>query len=506
MARGRTTTRFIALTIGLVLALAGCTSDNTDDQTTAQARDLIIGIAAQPQAMDPTSNPDAAIPQVLLYNVYETLVKVDSEGKLKPLLASNWSVSDDGLTYTFTLQQKAKFSTGTPVDANAVVASVEHMRSGATTTDVIKSQMAGIASVTATDAQTVTVVLSKPSQAWLWSMASTPGIIIDPTALADMATPVGSGPFAFKEWKKDESVALTRNADYWGTPAKFDTATFRYFADANAMNAAMLSGDIDIISNVAAPQAIDQFSDTSKYTVVEGTSTAEVILGFNHDNAALKNLLVRQAIITAIDRKALMDTVWNGKGKLIGSMVPPTDPWFEDLSSAYPYDPEAAKAMLAQAGYAKGLNLRLRVPTLPYAPSSATFIASQLKEVGIEVVTDELEFPARWVDVVYTKGDYDMTIVAHAEPRDMDRFADPTYYWHYNNPAYAKLLAEADASDEATNVALMKQAARILSDDAAGGFLFLLPNLVVTKADISGVNANQTSLSFDLTTLASRDS
>ena len=140
MARGRTTTRFIALTIGLVLALAGCTSDNTDDQTTAQARDLIIGIAAQPQAMDPTSNPDAAIPQVLLYNVYETLVKVDSEGKLKPLLASNWSVSDDGLTYTFTLQQKAKFSTGTPVDANAVVASVEHMRSGATTTDVIKSQ------------------------------------------------------------------------------------------------------------------------------------------------------------------------------------------------------------------------------------------------------------------------------------------------------------------------------------------------------------------------------
>ncbi|HNV10917.1 MAG TPA: ABC transporter substrate-binding protein, partial [Propionibacteriaceae bacterium] len=163
-------------------------------------------------------------------------------------------------------------------------------------------------------------------------------------------------------------------------------------------------------------------------------------------------------------------------------------------------------AMLAQAGYAKGLKLRLRVPTLPYAPSSATFIASQLKEVGIDVVTDELEFPARWVDVVYTKGDYDMTIVAHAEPRDMDRFADPTYYWHYNNPAYAKLLAEADASDEATNVALMKQAARILSDDAAGGFLFLLPNLVVTKADISGVNANQTSLSFDLTTLASRDS
>ncbi|HSN43082.1 MAG TPA: ABC transporter substrate-binding protein [Propionibacteriaceae bacterium] len=506
MARGRTTTRFLALSLGLVLAIAGCSTGASDTQTTAEARKLIIGISAQPQAMDPTSNPDAAIPQVLLYNVYETLVKVDSEGKLKPLLASEWAVSTDGLTYTFTLQPKAKFSTGTPVDANAVVASIERMRSGATTTDVIKAQMEPIASATATDPGTVTIVLSKPSQAWLWSMASTAGIVIDPTALADMSKPVGSGPYAFGEWKKDESVSLTRNADYWGTAAKFDSATFRYFADANAMNAAMLSGDIDIISNVAAPQAINQFSDTAKYTVTEGTSTAEVILGFNHNNEALSDLKVRQAIITAIDRQALMTTVWNGKGKLIGSMVPPTDPWFEDLSSSYPYDPAKAKALLKEAGFETGLKLRLRVPTLPYAPSSATFITSQLKDVGITVVTDELEFPARWVDVVYTKGDYDMTIVAHAEPRDMDRFADPTYYWHYDNPAYAQLLADADGADEATNVTLMKEAARILADDAAGGFLFLLPNLVVSSADISGLNANATSLSFDLTTLASRDS
>lgn len=505
MARGRTTTFFLAIALGLTV-LAGCTDGSEDDQTTADARKLLIGISAQPQAMDPTSNPDAAIPQVLLYNVYETLVKVDSEGQLRPLVASEWAVSADGLTYTFTLQPKAKFSTGTPVDANAVVASIEHMRSGATTTDVIKSQMAPIASATATDTHTVTVVLSQPSQAWLWSMASTPGIIIDPTALADMSNPVGSGPYAFKEWKKDESVALTRNADYWGTPAKFDSATFRYFADANAMNAAMLSGDIDIMSNVAAPQAIDQFSDTSKYTVVEGTSTAEVILGFNHETASLQDLKVRQAIIHAIDRQALMNTVWNGKGMLIGSMVPPTDPWFEDLSSSYPYDPEKAKTLLKEAGYETGLTLRLRIPTLPYAPASATFITSQLKDVGIKVVTDELEFPARWVDLVYTKGDYDMTIVAHSEPRDMDRFADPDYYWHYDNPEYAQLLADADVADEATNVTLMKQAGRILADDAAGGFLFLLPNLVVTTADISGVNPNSTSLSFDLTTLASRDS
>ncbi len=501
MSRRHFTGPALAVALAFSLLLTACGGSSQSGQS---AHQLVIGAAAEPSALDPSSNPDAAIPQVLLYNVYETLVRVDAEGKLKPLLAASWTVSPDARTYTFALQPKAKFSDGTPVDGQAVVNSIKLMTSGAKTTATIKAEMSAVKSVTAPEAHTVVVQLSRPSQSWIWSMASTPGIVIAASALKDMSRPVGSGPFVFTDWKKGDSISVSKNTNYWGTPPKFDKVTFRYFTDANAMNAAMLSGDLDIISQVAAPQAISQFSDASEYTVYDGTSTGEVILGFNFKTAALDNLKVRQAINLAIDRKSLLQTVWNGMGTLIGSMVPPTDPWYADLHGYYPYDPAKAKELLKEAGYASGLTLRLRVPNLPYAPPSAQFIASELKTVGITLKVDTLQFPAGWLKTVFTDGDYDMTIVDHAEPRDMDRFADPTYYWHYNNTSYQKLLAAADAStDNATYINDMKAAAKILATDAAADFLWLMPNLVVARADISGINPNQTSLSFDLTSLAS---
>lgn len=487
-------------------ATAGC-SPKQGDEGTAQARNLVIGATAQPQSMDPTTQSGAAIPQALLYNLYETLVKIDGQGKIKPLLAQSWETSPDRLTYTFTLQPGAKFSTGEPVDAQAVVSNINRIKTGKNILATLKKQMSVVASATASDAGTVTVKLSRPSQSWLYDMASATGIIANPTAFDSLASkPVASGPFAFAEWKQGESVALDRNQHYWGTPARFDKATFRYFADANSMSSAMLSGELDIISDLTAPEAIDQFSDTSKYTVVQGTSNGEVVLGMNQGkggNPALQNVKVRQAINHAIDRKALLDSVWGGKGTLIGSMVPPTDPWYEDLSKTYGYDPAKAKQLLAEAKVSN-LKLRLRVPTLPYGPSAAQFITSQLKAVGIAVAVEELDF-ARWLKEVYTAGNYDLTIVNHVEPRDIVNFANPDYYWHYNNPAFAKLIAQADAADETQQVTLMKQAGKLLATDAAANFLWLFPHIAITKADITGMNANSTSSSFDVTTLASRN-
>ncbi|GAB2495250.1 ABC transporter substrate-binding protein [Luteococcus sediminum] len=494
-------------TATLVALVSGCSSTGPDPQQQEQARSLVIGATAQPESMDPTTQSGAAIPQALLYNVYETLVKIDGTGELKPLLAQKWTVSPDRLTYTFDLQPKAHFSDGDKVDAKAVVANIQRIRTDKRVVGTLKQEMSGVVSATATDADTVTVKLKTPSQSWLYAMASRAGIIADPDSFATLSSkPVGSGPFAFGAWKRGESVRLDRNKSYWGTPTHFETATFRYFADANSMNSAMLSGDLDIISDLTAPESVDQFSDTSRYTVTEGTSNGEVVLGMNQGkggNPALKKREVRQAIRHAIDRKALLETVWAGKGTMIGSMVPPTDPWYEDLSKDYAHDPTKARALLKQAGESN-LTLRLRVPTLPYGPGSAQFISSQLKAVGITAKVEELDW-ARWLKEVHDDGNYDMTIVNHVEPRDIDKFADPAYYWHYDNPDFQKLIAQADKADDEQSVELMKQAARTLSDDAAADFLWLFPHIVVTKADISGVPANATSESFDLTTVASRD-
>lgn len=496
------TRNWVGMILALVLAitLSACTRPDPQPES---GRELNIGATTEPNGLDPITVSGAGTPYVLLYNVYETLVKLDSEGAIRPLLASEWTISDDLRTYTFTVASGAKFASGAPLDAAAVAESFERAR-GASATDQIRGKWAVVDTIEATAERTLQVQLKQPSNQWLYDLTGPAGIVSDPTAEADLnLTPAGSGPYSFVEWQQGSHVKLTANHGYWGTPPRFGDVYFRYYADPNAMSTAMLSSQLDIISNLTVPQAIDQFSDTSRFTIYEGTTDGEVVLGFNHANPALANLQVRQAINHAIDRQALVDAVWGGKGQLIGSMVPPTDPWFEDLSDTYPYDPAKAKELLAQAGYADGLTLKLRVPSLPYGPTSGRFIAAQLKEVGITVELEELEF-ARWLDQVYGKHDYDMTIVAHVEPRDLVAFATEGNYWGYSNAEFTRLLAEADAGTAAEQKVMLAEAARMLADDAAADWLFLLPNIVIATPEISGIQANQINLSFDLTTLAAR--
>lgn len=492
-----------SLRAGLVLlavlfALVGCTTPGPETVDPAK-KTLTVGATLEPPTLDPSASDAASIPQVFLYNVYETLLKIDNEGKYQPLLAEKWDISPDRKTYTFTLNSSAKFPDGRPVSAADVEWSINRFKQGDNV--AAKGQLAVVSAVKAKDEKTVVVTLSKPSNSWLFNMASTAGIVFDSKATALATTPVGSGAYQLDRWTKGSDIVLKRNAAYWGSAgASFASVTFRYFADPNAQNAAMLSNGLDVISSVQAPQAIDQFADAARYTVINGTTNGEVVLSLNNSSKALSDKRVRQAINYAIDRKALLDTVWNGKGTLIGSMVPPTDPWYEDLSTTYPYDPAKAKKLLAEAGYEKGLTLRLRVPVVPYATSGGQFVASQLKAVGIDVVTDELEFP-RWLEEVFAKGDYDMSIVAHVEPRDIVKFSNPKYYWHYDNPELGKLIERADQGSETEQVVEMKKVAKIIADDAAADWLFLLPNLIVTTPQVKGIPQNATTLSFDLSTV-----
>ena len=230
-------------------------------------------------------------------------MKVDGEGKFKPLLATEWKVSDDRLTYSFTLDGAAKFASGADIKAEDVVASFERSRSDAAT-DSIKAKWAPVDTISAPDENTVEVKLSRPSNMWLYDIAGPAGIVVDPAGVATLDTkPAGSGPFTFVSWDQGANVKLKGNPAYWGTPSRFGDVSFIYYVDPNAMNTAMLSGQLDIISNLTVPQSINQFEDTSRFTIHEGTTDGEVVLGFNHRTAALKDLKVRQAINYAIDRQ-----------------------------------------------------------------------------------------------------------------------------------------------------------------------------------------------------------
>ncbi|WP_409489464.1 ABC transporter substrate-binding protein [Amycolatopsis sp. cmx-11-12] len=493
--------RIHAAALALLLVTSGCSAGLS--ATVAQSPNtLAIGYTAEPANFDFTRTDGAAIPQALLYNVYEGLVKLDADGKIVPLLAESWTVSEDRKTYDFKLRKDAKFSNGTPFTAEDVKFSLMRVKTDWTVS--IKSTMDVVDRVDVVTPDHARVVLTKPSNGWLFSLTSRLGAMFSPTGVADLANkPVGTGPYTVSSRRRGDSIVLKENPAYWGRKPAYSTVVLKYIKDPTALNNALLSNGIDVISAITVPDSIPQFQSDDRFTVVEGTTNSEVTLAFNNARPPLNDVRVRRALSYAIDRKALLDTAWAGRGTLIGSMVPPTDPWYEDLSGAYPFDPAKAKTLLAEAGQPNP-SLRLRIPNLPYAVSAAQVVASQLADVGVTVTIEPLDFPAVWLKQVFTDRDYDLSIIQHVEARDIVTFGRPKYYWGYDGKPVQQNLAKADAGTPQEQVEAMRQVARQLSEDAAADWLFLFPNVIVAKNKVTGFVRNQVSESFDLTGLAPR--
>lgn len=489
------------------LVLAGCSAGSSTKSGGASpsgdgaSKALSVGLVAEPASLDFTKTDGAAIPQVLLYNVNENLVRLDQEGRITPGLAKSWTVSPDRKTYTFDLVEGATFSDGKPFTADDAKFSIDRVKKDWTVS--LKSAMEVVRSTKVVSPTRLEVTLAEPSNDWLFRMTTRVGAMFSRTGVSQLATkPVGTGPYTLGEWKRGDSITLNRNEKYWGSKPAYGKVVFKYFKDPTALNNALLSGTINVIGTVQSPDSLGQFENNGKYQLIEGTTNGEVVLSFNNGTGPFMDKRVRQAARYAIDHKALLDTCWAGRGELIGSMVPPTDPWYEDRTKDYPHDVAKAEALLAESGQA-GHTFRLRIPTLPYATSCGQVVKSQLEQAGFKVALDQLEFPAQWLGTVFKNADYDMSIVAHVEPRDLGTvFGNPTYYTRYDNPALRSLLAQADTGDPQQQTVKMKQAAALLSQDAAADFLFLLPNLIVADKGITGLPKNAISESFDVTGLS----
>ncbi len=484
----------------LVLVFGACGGEGTESSGGGggASTTVKIGLNAEPENLDFTTTDGAAIPEALLVNVYEGLVKLNEEGEIVPLLAKSWELSKDRRTYTFQLQEGAKFSNGDPFNADAVKFSIERVQSDDWKIS-LKSYMDVVDQVKVNSPTEVEVVLKQPSNNWLFQMTTRIGAMFSPNGVDDLAnTPIGTGPYLLERWTRGDSILLSQNPDYWGEKPPMEAVTLRYFKDATALNNALLSGAIDVINDIQAPDSLTQFTGDDRFQVIEGTTNGEITLALNNESGPMKDTRIRQAISKGLDREAILKTAWAGRGELIGSMVPPTDPWYEDLTDVHGYDPEAAKQLLAEAG-ASDLEIRFRVPNLPYATAPAQVVKSQLAKIGVTANIDVLEFPARWLAEVFTKADYDMSIVQHVEPRDIVTFGNPDYYWRYDSPKVQKLLAEGDKGSEEEQTEALKQVARTLAEDAAAAWLYVFPNITVTKKGIEGLPQNRVSESLDLT-------
>ncbi|WP_200959436.1 ABC transporter substrate-binding protein [Rhizobium sp. Root1203] len=455
---------------------------------------LNLGMTIEPAGLDPTIAAPVAIGQVTWQNVFEGLVMVDEAGKVQPQLARSWEISPDGLTYTFKLQTGVTFHDGEAFDSASAKFALDRAR-GADSVNPQKRFFASIASIDTPDPETLVLHLSAPTGSLLYWLGWPASVMVAPNSAAgDKTKPIGTGPFKFVSWAKGDKVELERNLDYWNKRAsvKLDRVTFRFIADPQAQAAALKSGDVDAIPEFAAPELMSSFDGDPKLLAKIGNTELKVVAGMNNDRKPFDDKRVRQALMMAIDRKTVVDGAWSGLGTPIGSHYTPNDPGYLDLTGKLAYDPAKAKALLAEAGYPNGFSFTIKSPQMAYAPRSAQVMQAMLAEIGVTMNIEPTEFPAKWVQDVMKDRAYEMTIVAHAEPMDIDIYSRDPYYFNYRNPAFNDLMKKVqETSDPAAQAKLYGEAQSILAEDVPALYLFVMPKLGVWNNKLKGLWENE---------------
>ena len=456
----------------------------------AQRKDsVVMAMALEPPGLDPTTAAAAAIAEVALYNVYETLTRINEDSSVSPLLAASWQASPDLKTYTFKLVKGARFQNGEPFDSAAVKFSYDRA-AAPNSTNKDKALFQSFESVTAPDAETIIVALknAEPNLPFLLGQAT--AAIVEPKSAPDDATkPVGTGPYTLGSWAKGSSITLNKWPEYRNAAAvKLNKVTIRFISDPSAQVAALLSGDVDAFPRVAAGRSLAQFKSDPRFTVLIGGSKAKTIVTINNRKKPLDDVRVRRAILAAIDRKAMIEGAADGLGTPIGSFYVPGALGYVDTTDINPYDPEKAKTLLAEAGVTTPLELSLKLPPPAYARQGGEVLAAQLAKVGIIARIENLEWAA-WLSQVFNgPHNFDLTIVAHVEPFDLGKFTESGYYFGYHSDAFDKLYQSIVATpDEADRARLLGDAQRMLATDAAAGFLYQPQYISIANKRLKGM-------------------
>ena len=449
---------------------------------------LVLAMALEPPGLDPTAGAASAIAEIVLYNVFETLTKIGPDGKVTPLLAESWEVSPDLKTVTFKLRKDVKFQNGEPFNAQTVKYAFE--RAGAEkSTNKDKRLFQSMAFIGTPDPTTVVIGMKTIEPDLLFLLGQATAIIVEPKSSETNATqPVGTGPFKLENWAKGSSVTLVRWPGYRNAAAiKLNKVTFRFISDPAAQVAALLSGDVDAFQRVGAARSLDQIKADGRFQVIVAGSRAKTILAINNKKKPLDDVRVRRAISAAIDRKAVIEGAADGLGAPIGSHYVPGALGYVDTTGINPFNIEKAKALLKEAGVTTPLELSLKLPPPPYARQGGEVIAAQLAKVGIVAKIENVEW-AQWLDAVYGKKNYDLTIISHVEPFDLGNWAKPDYYWGYTNPAFNKLFDQINnAPTTAERAKLLGEAQKMIANDAGAAFLYQPTWLTVANKKVKGL-------------------
>lgn len=516
---------FVSMLLTLTIALGGCAGDkeakdsneiaqtqtgvsadgmegteNSSTQSTKPEADSVadshitIGIPQDLDSLVPSLSQGAGT-QEILFNIYEGLIKPDSDGNLIPAVASDYTMSEDGLTYTFTLRDGIKFHNGNPVTVADVKYSIDTC-AGLNGGEPVISAFSNIESVETPDEQTIIITLKESSSSFLAILATVEAAIV-PADVDDLQTnPIGTGPYKFVSRSLQENVILECFDEYWGEPAHIQDITLKVLADADSIVMNLEGGAVDMVARVSTTQAAE-LSDN--FEVLEGTMNLVQAVYLNNAVAPFDNELVRQALCYATNKQEILDFVSDGKGTPVGSSMFPAfgKYYIEELNDTYTTDIDKAKELLAQAGYADGFSFTMKVPSnYQQHVDTAQVVAEQLKQIGVTANIELIEWET-WLNDVYQGRDFEATLVGVdastlTAGAMLSRFRSDAHnnFINYKNAdydaAYANALAAEAVSDDGKATEYYKECETILADTAANVYIQDMCELVAIRKGYAG--------------------
>ncbi|GAB4398428.1 MAG: ABC transporter substrate-binding protein [Rhodoferax sp.] len=446
--------------------------------------DLRVGLRLEPPVLDPTQTPSASAGEMLHLNVLEGLTFVDKMGQVALRLAQRWAPSPDGLTVDVDLRHGVRFHDGTPLTADLVAQRLNTIVAPGSTNPQ-KKWFERLQRAQATGPLSLRLVLSAPDPFLRFALALPAAAIVGPAG-PDPELPVGTGPFKLMRWEKGRALHLMRFEEYWGPRPALRTVQFVFLSTLAEAESALMEGLIDGLANGAELSA--QYVIRPDLQVSPRRTEQKVLLAINNARAPLDDLRVRRALNHAIHRAAFGDFYRTPeRARLIGSHFSPDHPAYVDLSQRYPHDPSQARALLRQAGVKPGLTLTLIAPPMLYARKGGLMIAQDLQAVGLQVNIKPVSWK-EWLRQVYEKKDYQLTLIAHVEPMDINIYARDDYYFNYRNAEFKALWSQVMRSrTDAELYQGLRAAQRKIADDAVNVFLFMVPQTNVFNRKLDGL-------------------
>ena len=469
----------------LTIALGACSGDKTGDDSSQ----ITIGI---PQDIEDSLDPHRAVAagtREVLFNVYEGLVKPNSDGDLIPAVASEYRISEDGTTYTFTLRDAVTFQNGNPVTVEDIKASIDKC-ADTQDGDPLVAAYSNIKEVKIVDEKTVEIILKEADTDFLANMTTA---IVPKESLDQDVDPIGTGPYKFVSRSPQENIILEKYDGYWGTPANIEKVVFKVCSNPDTIVMNLEGGSIDMLARVSTAQA-SQLSEN--FNILEGSMNLVQALYLNNDKKPFDDLRVRQALCYAINRQEIMDFVSDGKGTAIGSsMFPAFSKYFvKELNDTYSQNLEKAKELLTEAGYPDGFTMDITVPSnYTQHVDTAQVLKEELKQIGVTANINLVEWDT-WLSETYTKRDYQATVIgvdasALTARALLERFTSDSAsnFVNYNNSEYDETFHKALLSiDDEEKTKYYKQCETILATDAANVYIQDLPELVAINKKYAG--------------------